>query len=89
MSQRLTDNDSYDQDYVCVTALIVDTSGADLIAHHQNWQIAAGEVLEKQFAYRSTALATAKAIHIGSKQCRDGARQDDDTYERILAGIAD
>ena len=87
LSQRLTDNDPHDTDYVCVTALIVDANGADLVAHHQNWQISAGQVLEEQFTYTSAALSGAKTIHIGSKQCRDGAGQDDDTHARVLAGL--
>ena len=87
LSQRLTNNDPKDQDYVCVTAVVVDASGKDLVAHHQNWQISAGEVLDKSFAYRSRALASAKTIHIGSKQCRDGGAEDDATYADVLAGI--
>ena len=85
--QQLTDNDSYDQDYVCVTALVLDGAGHDLIAHHQNWQIAAGQQLADAFEYSSPALGQAASIHIGSKQCRDGAGQDDATYAGVLAGI--
>lgn len=87
LTERLTNNDPKDQDYVCVTALIVDGAGKDLVAHHQNWQISAGQVLEKAFTYSSAALASARTIHIGAKQCRDGAGQDDSTYARVLAGI--
>ena len=87
LTQQLTDNDPRDQDYVCVTALVLDAAGNDLIAHHQNWQIAAGEKLADAFDYSSSRLAEAKTIHIGSKQCRDGAGQDDATYAAVLAGI--
>lgn len=89
LSQRLTNKDPSDQDYVCVTALLVDAAGKDLVAHHQNWQISAGEVLTKAFTYRSGALDTAKTIHIGSKQCRQGGSQDDATYANVLAAIGD
>ena len=37
LTQRLTDNDPGDSDYVCVTALAVDAAGSDIVAHHQNW----------------------------------------------------
>lgn len=87
LSQRLTNNDPSDRDYVCVTALVVDAGGKDLIAHHQNWQISTGEILAKAFTYASPKLADARTIHIGSKQCREGGRQDDQTYSRVLAGI--
>lgn len=88
LSQQLTDKDSYDDDYVCVTALVVDTAGTDLVAHHQNWHMTHGDVVRKDFAYTSARLEDADRIHIGSKQCRDGASQDDDVYAAVLAGIA-
>ena len=86
--QRLTDNDPKDDDHVCVTALVVDAGGRDLVAHHQNWHIKPHDVLEKSFSYSSPSLASAATIQIGSKQCRDGARQDDRVYANVLAGIS-
>jgi hypothetical protein len=88
LSQQLTDRDSYDDDYVCVTALVVDADGADIVVHHQNWRMEHGEVTQKDFSYASGRLADATRIHIGSKQCREGAGQDDDVYAAVLAGIA-
>lgn len=88
LSQQLADRDSDDDDYVCVTALVVDAAGADMVVHHQNWRIEHGEVVRKDFSYRSDRLADAARIHIGSKQCRQDARQDDDVYATVLAGIA-
>lgn len=87
LAQRLTNNDPYDHDYVCITALLVDEEGKNLVAHHQNWPISAGEVVEASFTYPFTALARAATIHIGSKQCRNGAGQDDAIYRRVLAAI--
>ena len=87
LSQQLADRDSYDDDYVCVTALVVDAVGAHIVAHHQNWRIEHGEVVRKDFSYASGRLADATRIHIGSKQCREGAGQDDDVYAAVLAGI--
>ncbi len=87
LTQRLTNNDPYDGDYVCVTALLVDAAGKNLVAHHQNWPISAGEVVEESFTYPSAALARAATIHIGSKQCRDGAGQDDAIYDRVLEAM--
>ncbi len=89
LSQRLTNNDRSDRDHVCVTVLVVDGTGKDLIAHHQNWQIGSGDVVQESFAYTSPALARAKTIHIGSKQCRNGGSEDDATYAKVLAKIGD
>lgn len=87
LTQALTDKDSHDRDYVCVTALVADGDGRTLIAHHQNWRIGPGEGRSETFGYSSDQLATAAAIHIGSKQCRDGAGQDDGVYQSVLAAI--
>ncbi len=87
LTQRLTDNDRADNDDVCVTVLAVDAGGNNLIAHHQNWHMRHGDTTEKSFLYRSGRLADIAAIHIGSKQCRTGATQDDALYARVLAGI--
>jgi hypothetical protein len=87
LTQRLTDNDPHDYDYVCVTALAVDADGNNVMAHHQNWQIAPGQVIEQTFIHRSDLRRKVDTIHIGSKQCRDGASQDDALYARVLAGI--
>jgi hypothetical protein len=85
--QRLTDTDPRDDDYVCVTALAVDADGDNVIAHHQNWHMTPGAAEEKSFDYASPALSQVTTIHIGSKQCRQGAGQDDALYAHVLAGI--
>jgi len=87
LSQRLTNRAPTDDDYVCVTALAVDSAGRNILVHHQNWHMDPGQVAEKAFAYASPDLADIAAIHIGSKQCRRGAGQDDALYESVLAGI--
>ena len=87
LTQRLTDNDSGDDDYVCVTAIAVDAVGHTLVAHHQNWHMDPGGRVEQSFSYRSPRLGDIAAIHIGSKQCRRGAGQDDALYAHVLAGI--
>jgi len=87
LTQRLTDNDRHDDDYVCVTALAVDADGANLVAHHQNWHIGPGDVIEKSFTYRLADPEALARIHIGPKQCRQGAGQDDAVYAGVLARI--
>lgn len=87
LSQRLTDDDSYDDDYVCVTALALDAAGQNVVAHHQNWHMGPGEIRESAFSYASTALDAVTSIHIGSKQCRLGEHQDDALYASVLARI--
>lgn len=87
LTQRLTNNDPRDSDYVCVTALAVDAAGADIVAHHQNWLMAPGTDQQHAYRYASAALASVTTLHIGSKQCRDGANEDDALYARVLAGI--
>lgn len=87
LTQQLTDNDPRDDDHVCVTVLAVDAGGNNLVAHHQNWYIRPGEVIAKSFIYRSDLRQKVDAIHIGSKQCRQGAGQDDALYAQVLARI--
>lgn len=87
LSQTLTDNDAHDDDYVCVTALVTDAAGRDIAAHHQNWYMANGVTIERDFTYVSSRFAEAANIYIGSKQCRYGGQQDDGVYAQVLAGI--
>ncbi|WEK05656.1 MAG: hypothetical protein P0Y65_05215 [Candidatus Devosia phytovorans] len=87
LTQRLTNRSPTDDDHVCVTVIAVDSNGRNIIAHHQNWHSDPGQVSEKTFSYSSPALARIAAFHIGSKQCRKGAGQDDALYESVLAGI--
>jgi hypothetical protein len=87
LRQRLTNNDRRDSDYVCVTALAVSAAGNTLVAHHQNWHMDPGAVVEESFAYGSSRLDQVATIQIGSKQCRGGAGQDDALYAHVLAGI--
>lgn len=87
LTQRLTDSDSYDDDDVCVTVLGVDAAGTNILAHHTNWRMRHGDSTEKSFTYRSSRLAALDTIHLGSKQCRQGAHQDDAIYASVLAGI--
>ena len=87
LTQRLTDADPRDADHVCVTALAVDASGDNIIAHHQNWHMWPGDEETRSFVYGSAALDQVTIIHIGSKQCRQGSEQDDALYARVLAGI--
>ncbi|SHE63274.1 hypothetical protein [Devosia limi] len=87
LTQRLTNSDPRDDDHVCVTALALSAAGNTLVAHHQNWHVDAGEVVERTFAYTAPHLEQIVSIQIGSKQCRQGARQDDATYAGVLAGI--
>src|SRR5690606_40236112 len=49
LNQQLTDNDPYDDDHVCVTALAVDAAGRNVIAHHQNWYLISGTVRDVDF----------------------------------------
>lgn len=87
LTQRLTDTDPRDDDYVCVTALAVDADGDNIVAHHQNWHMTPGAEEAKSFRYASGALDQVTTIHIGSKQCRQGPGQDDALYAQVLAGI--
>ncbi|WP_127753393.1 MULTISPECIES: hypothetical protein [unclassified Devosia] len=89
LRQQLSDNDRRDTDYVCVTAVVVDAEGHNLAVHHQNWLIHGGQSRAADFTYASPRLPTATSIQIGSKQCRDGAGQDDDAYATVLARLAE
>jgi len=88
LSQRLTNNDEYDYDHVCVTVIVVDAAGQNLIAHHQNWLARRNATMQEDFTYHSERLASATTIHLGSKQCREGRGQDDDVYQSVLARLS-
>lgn len=85
LRQQLTDSDKRDSDYVCVTTLVLDRDGENIVVHHQNWRMRAGQSRAADFSYSSARLAAAETVQIGSKQCRDGAQQDDDVYAAVLA----
>lgn len=87
LQQRLSNGDPRDDDYVCVTALALDDAGNTLVAHHQNWHIHPGRVVERSYAYTTPQLQHIVSIQVGSKQCREGAHQDDAIYAGVLAGI--
>lgn len=89
LSQTLTNNDRADDDYVCVTALIVDAAGHDLYAYHQNWHSVHRKQLSDTLTARlpKTIFAHAAKVLIGSKQCRQGAGQDDAIFARVKTAI--
>ena len=84
LTQRLEDKDTYDDDDVCVTAVIVDAAGRNLAVHHTNWHMRHGEAREQSFSYPASGLERAATIHIGSKQCRQGPHQDDAVHAEVL-----
>jgi hypothetical protein len=87
LTQRLSNNDRGDSDDVCVTLLAVDAAGRNLLAHHQNWRMRPGAVEERAFSYVASTLPDIAAIHIGSKQCRQGPHQDDAVFAQVLSGL--
>lgn len=87
LSQRLTNRDRRDDDFVCVTAIVMDASGRALAIHHQNWHSDPGEEQEESFSYPLTRAREPAALLIGSRQCRKGGHEDDDVYAQALAAI--
>lgn len=87
LSQRLTNNDPRDDDFVCVTAIVMDYRGRALAIHHQNWHSDPGEVREERFSYPMTRDVEPAALLIGSRQCRKGPQEDDDVYAKALSAI--
>ena len=88
LTQRLQDQDFYDDDDVCVTAVVVDADGRNLAVHHTNWYMKHGQVREEAFEYPAPGLGGASAIHIGSKQCREGSRQDDAVFAAVKSRLS-
>ena len=88
LTQQLTNDDPHDDDDVCVTVIVVDRAGNNVLVHHQNWKARHGAVQQKEFSYRSGRLADAATIHLGSKQCRKGAHQDDAVYAAVTARLS-
>lgn len=87
LSQRLTNKDRMDDDFVCVTAIVMDAAGRALAIHHQNWHSDPAEVREESFSYPMTRAVEPATLLIGSRQCRKGAQEDDDVYARALAAV--
>lgn len=87
LTQQLTNNDRRDDDFVCVTVLLLDADGRTLLAHHQNWHSDPASIDTRDFSYTSSVLGRTATIHLGSKQCRKGAHQDDDTYARVQSTL--
>lgn len=84
----LTDRDPSDADFVCVTAVFLDIAQTPVLSFHQNWQIGPGQALSRRYALPAggkwPSIAT---VALGSKQCRDGAHQDDDVFIRTIAKL--
>ncbi len=88
LTQRLEDNDWYDDDDVCVTAVVVDAEGRNLAVHHTNWYMTNGQTREEVFEYPAARLDSAATIHIGSKQCRKGPHEDDEVFAEVTQRLA-
>lgn len=79
LSITLTNNDRGDDDYVCVTALFLDASGANIAAYHANLHIDPSTTLEHaaRLIVSPSLMSTIAKVDVGTKQCREGAGQDD------------
>ncbi|HTN63037.1 MAG TPA: hypothetical protein VL147_16065 [Devosia sp.] len=87
--QKLTNNDPKDSDFVCVTVLFLDAQGRNVTASHTNIEIGPRSVKTFQNALPlTTDLASAiRSVEFGSKQCRQGAGQDDLVFEAVAARL--
>ena len=89
LSLRLTNNDRHDDDYVCVTALFVDAEGSSLAAYHVNLHIDPRTVEEdvRTIDLPVALLPRVARVDVGTKQCRQGAGQDDAIYKSVLSAL--
>ncbi len=87
LALRLTNNDRADADYVCVTVLFLDAAGANLAAYHSNLHIGPQSIREDKARLTIPAPDRIARVEIGSKQCREGAGQDDDIYAGVRARL--
>jgi len=85
----LTNNDPHDDDYVCVTILFADESNANVMAYHANLHSDPRSTFEHKahVALTDPALVRIAKVDIGTKQCRQGARQDDAIYDVVLSAL--
>jgi hypothetical protein len=88
LTQRLTNNDRRDEDFVCVTVQGITPDEQTLFAHHQNWHMDAGQTREQSFTLPAIDVTNLAYIELGTKQCRGGAHEDDAIYAKILHTIA-
>lgn len=86
----LTNNDPHDDDYVCVTILFADVANANVAAYHANLHSDPRSTLEHRarVTVPEAALARIAKVDIGTKQCRQGARQDDAVYDAVLSALS-
>jgi hypothetical protein len=82
---RLTNNDRKDDDHVCVTALFLDEAGNNVAAVHANLHSRPQSVLDHTDRLRNADYARIASVHVGTKQCRLGATQDDAVYSAVLS----
>lgn len=85
----LTNNDPHDDDYVCVTILFADASDANVAAYHANLHSDPRSTLEHsaRITLPEAAIARIANVDIGTKQCRQGAGQDDAVYGAVLSAL--
>lgn len=85
----LTNYDRADDDYVCVVVLFQDQTKANVVAFHFNEH---SDHQTASTAVKSLPLSAGRAadiiqLAVGTKQCREGADQDKDTYARVLKSL--
>ena len=81
----LTNDDPTDDDFVCVTAAFLDYDSKPLFVFHQNWHLAPGQAISREFSISVPAgAASPHTVAVGSKQCRNGPGEDDDVYKKSL-----
>jgi hypothetical protein len=90
VDKHLTNKDPQDSDFVCITVLFLDAEGRNLAASHRNVEVGplSSMTVRDELTPLTPALANSiKTVDFGSKQCREGASQDDDVFEAVKARL--
>lgn len=84
----LSDGDPSDADFVCVTAAFLTAEDVPVRVFHQNWSIGPGETFSRRYAVPADGTwASVQSLALGTKQCRGGSSEDDDTYALVKSRL--
>ena len=84
-----TNGDPNDSDFVCVTVLFLDGLGRNVAASHRNIEIGprSSRTVQDLLPLTPTSATNIRTVEFGSKQCREGAGQDDHILEAVKAKL--
>lgn len=89
IEQILTNYDRADDDYVCTVVLLQDSNGDNVVPFHFNEHSdhQSASTSTRRFSVTTSILAAVSQISVGTKQCREGASQDEANFARVVDAL--